>query len=441
MTIALQFARNIHHFYRRPLAAEAVERARYALTDTLGVMLAGSVQPGALKLRQVIEPYAAAGSSRVFGGDLRLNAPDAALLNGMAAHMLDFDDSNSRLYGHTSVAILPALLALADETQAPQEQVIKAYITGFEAASRLGDAVGRYQYTHGWHPTTSLGLFAAVAACAALLALSEAQTAVALSIATSFSCGIKANFGSETKPLIVGHANRNALIAVKLAQQGFTAGAQAFEHHHGYLNVFNSGADNYDIALLTAPWEGDPVLLDRTRGIKQKRFPCCYAILPPIDGILALRQQHDLKPEDIASIRVGVHPIRFPHINVAAPATPLAAKFSLHYCVARALEEGELVLADFIDEARFSRASTRALMQTVSLEPYQSDNAGGAEVVITTRDDRHLSTFIHSAIGASYDNPLPAAENQAKFLHCAALAIGEAAAAEFYQRLSRGELY
>ncbi len=440
MTIALQFAGNIHRFHRRDLPDETVARARYAIIDTLGVTLAGSRQPGAGKLRAVIEPTAARGLSRVFGTDLRLNALDAALLNGIAAHMLDFDDSNSRLHGHTSVAILPALLALADELRAPAAAVVKAYITGFEAASRLGDAVGRYQYTHGWHPTTSIGLFAAVAACAALLNLGETQTAGALSIATALACGIKANFGSETKPLGVGHANRNALLAVKLAQQDFSAGDLAFEHHHGYLNVFNDGADHYDVSSLVNPWDGEPVLLDREKGIKQKRFPCCYAILPPLDGILSLRQEHRLTPDSIARVVVGVHPIRFAHIDVPAPATPLAAKFSLHYCVARALENGRLELDDFSDETRFARPDTRALMQRVTLARYQRDNIGGAEVAIETHDGRRLTTYIDSALGSSYNHPLPPSLNKEKFLRCAALALGENAASAFYQRLSQGEL-
>lgn len=439
MTIALQFARNIHQFHQRSLPKEAVERARYAIIDTLGVMLAGSVQPGALKLRAVIEP-AAPGRSRVFGTSLRVNALDAALLNGIAAHILDFDDSNSRLHGHTSVAILPALLALGDERQAPPSAVVRAYITGFEAASRLGDAVGRYQYTHGWHPTATLGIFAAVAACAALLELSEQQTAVALSIATALASGIKANFGSETKPLGVGQANRNALLAIKLAQQDFSAGESAFEHHHGYLFVFNAGAAHFDTSLLVAPWTGEPVLLSPVMGIKQKRFPCCYAILPPLDGILALRHEHRLTPEEIMRVAVGVHPIRFPHINVPAPKDPLAAKFSLHYCTARALEEGRLTLDDFIDETRFNRPETHCLMRQVSLHPYLHDNIGGAEVMIETKDGRRLTTYIDSAQGSSYENPLPPALNRDKFLQCASLALGDSDALAFYQRLNLGEL-
>ncbi|MCL2896937.1 MmgE/PrpD family protein [Brenneria tiliae] len=439
MSVAMQFARNIQQFYRRALPAETFERARYAIIDTLGVTLAGSLQPGARKLRAVIEPTAAAGNSRVFGTDSRLNALDAALLNGIAAHMLDFDDSNSRLHGHTSVAILPALLALADERQAPSAAVTQAYITGFEAASRLGDAVGRHQYTHGWHPTTTIGLFAAVAACSALLELDESQTATALSIATALACGIKSNFGSETKPLGVGHANRNALLAVKLAQQDFSAGEQAFEHHHGYFKVFNSDAENYDVSPLVSPWVGEPVLLDRVKGIKQKRFPCCYAILPPLDGVLSLRHEHQLTPASIARIIIGVHPIRFPHINVPTPASPLAAKFSLHYCVARTLENGQLTLDDFIDESRFARPDTQRLMQRVTLFQYQRDNIGGAEVSIETHDGRLLTTYIDSAQGSSYNNPLPPSLNKEKFLQCATPALGESAALALYHRLNQGD--
>ncbi len=437
MTLSHQFARHILDFYQRELPPEARSRARTAIIDTLGVTLAGSQQAGSRKLRAAVVPAAATGRSRIFGTDLRLNALDAALINGTAAHMLDFDDSNSHLHGHVSVAVLPALLAIADEQESSAEDILQAYVTGFETAARLGDSVGRYQYTHGWHPTTTVGVFAAVAACAALLQLSETQTAAALAIVTTLVSGIKSNFGTETKPLGVGNANRNAVLAIRLAQQGFSAGELAFEHHHGYLNVFNGGADNYDVTPLITPWTGDPMLLDRIKGNKQKPFPCCYAILSPLDGILSLREQHRLTPDQIAGVSVGVHPIRYPHINVPHPENPLAAKFSLHYCIARALIDGTLTLDDFIDETLFAAPPTRALMSRISLYRYDSDNTGGAEVAITTHDGRALTQFVAGARGSTYDNPLPDSLMEEKFLQCAALALGDEGARRLYQRLNQ----
>ena len=107
-----------------------------------------------------------------------------------------------------------------------------------------------YHYTKGWHPTATLGVFGAAAACASLLRLSATQTATALAIAASFASGIKANFGTMMKPLHVGHCARNGLYAALLAREGYTANtASAFEHKQGFFQVFN-GAGNYDAARI-----------------------------------------------------------------------------------------------------------------------------------------------------------------------------------------------
>lgn len=434
-TVSRAFARNILNSFQRDLPDEARDRARLAIIDTLGVTLAGSRHEGSEILRSVVLPTAASGSARIFGTDLRLNGADAALLNGTAAHMLDYDDSNSHLHGHVSVAILPTILAVADEHGINGEPVLKAFVAGFEAAARLGNAVSRQQYTHGWHPTTTVGIFGAVAAAAVLLSLDEEQTATALSIATSFSSGIKSNFGSMTKPLIVGHANRNALIAVALARNGFTAGAKAFEHHHGFFAVFNGDRQTYAPEFLTEPWDGELRILDRAKGIKQKRYPCCYALAPPLDGVLALRAEHRLEAQDIASVTIGVHPIRFPHINVPEPETPLAAKFSTNYTIARALVSGAVTMEDFESDSRFEDPATRALMPRIALSRYDGDNPSGASVFIETIDGRRLETFVEAALGSTYDHPLPDAAIREKFLDCATRALSADEARALLARL------
>ncbi|MCL2892298.1 MmgE/PrpD family protein [Brenneria tiliae] len=435
MTIARQFARNLLEFSRRPFPADALTHARTAIIDTLGVTLAGGVQDGAQKLRAVIVPSAAAGKSRVFGTDLHLNALDAALLNGTSAHLLDFDDSNSWLHGHISVAVLPALLALADERQSSGTEILRAYLTGYETAARMGKTVSPFQYRHGWHPTTSVGIFAAVAACAVLLELSEEQTAAALSISASLASGIKSNFGSQTKSLAVGHANRSALMATLLARQEYSAGLTAFEHHHGYFNVYNRGPENYDAAPLTEAWDAPSHILDGVKGNNFKYFPCCYAILSPLDALLTLREQSELPAEQIARIQIAVHPIRFPHINTPRPETPLAGKFSLHYCIARAWLNGRLTLDDFIDAAAFNDPATNALMAKVELSCHDESITHSAQVTLITEDGRRLSHYVAGARGSSADNPLPDGLIEQKFLDCAGQAMPPEAAQALYQRL------
>ncbi len=438
-TVSLQFARNIRSFFNRDFSPEAYERARAAITDMIGVMLAGSRHEGGNILRSVVLPTAASGKSRVFGTELRLNALDAALLNGTAAHMLDYDDSNSHLHGHVSVAVLPAILALADENEINGRDVLKAYLTGFEAAARLGNTVSRRQYTHGWHPTTTVGLFGAVAAAAVMSGLTDEQTAMALGIATSLSAGIKSNFGTMTKPLVVGHANRNALLAVALAKNGFTSGPRAFEHHQGFFAVFNGAPDSYDATPLIESWNSVPRILDPVKGNKLKLYPCCYALAAPLDGIFGLKEEHGLKAEHVREVTIGVHPIRYPHINVPAPQSPLEAKFSTTYAIARALVGDAITLEDFEDSGRFADPETRRLMECTTLYAYDSENAGGAAITITTTEGNKLERFVEGALGSTYARPLPNERMQEKFLDCASRAMPLDQAKSLMERLQNDD--
>lgn len=420
---SLIVARNLRGFARSEIPAEAFDRAKAAIVDTLGVTLAGSVHDACAKLRTVVAMTAQAGPASVIGRDGRLNVLDAALLNGLSGHMLDFDDSNSHMFGHVSVAVLPALLALAEREHASGLDVLRAFVCGFETGARFGNALSKYQYTHGWHPTTSVGIFAAVGAGAVLLDLDEHEIAMAIGIAAHMASGIKSNFGSMTKPLGVGHASRNALMALLLAREGFTSGPRVFEHHQGLFAVFNNGAAHVDADALLAPWTSDIRILDRKKGIKQKQFPCCYACAPPLDGVLELRASAGLRPADIAAIDIAVHPIRFPHINVPDPVDALAAKFSVHYCAARAIATGGVVMSDFEDGPAFSDEATRSVMRRVTLRTYDRDNPSGAEVTIRTTEGRELRTVVEAALGSTYDHPLTDEMLRAKFLDCAARAI------------------
>jgi 2-methylcitrate dehydratase PrpD len=432
MTITQELARNVHSIFVRELPAEAMQKAKLAILDTFGVALAGSCHDGAAKLRNVVLPGAGSGPAAVFGTSYRLNVLDAALLNGTSAHMLDYDDSNSQLHGHPSVAILPGLLAIADQTGASGSDLMRAYIAGFEVATRIGSSTGRHQYTHGWHPTATVGIFAGVGAASVLAGLSEDQTAMAFGIAASMASGIKSNFGSMTKPLHVGQAGRNGLLAVQLAREGFTSNPNAFDHHHGYLNVFDRGPENYDAAKLVSGW-GEPLgILDW--GIKQKRFPCCYACLPPSDGMLDLMARFGLKPDEVHSIEVAVHAIRFPHINNPSPRSPLEAKFSVHYCLARILLAGALRIEDFEGDG-YKDPATRRLMQRVSFSAYAHDNIGGAEVRVRTTDGRVLESQIEAALGGSYKNPLPDDVVRQKFEDCAGRVLSGRQTRLLYDRL------
>src|SRR5688572_18996457 len=193
MGFALELAKRITALRYEDLPPEAVHWAKVGILDTVGVTLAGADDPSATIVSNVLS---SSGASLILGTDKRVASLDAALVNGTASHALDFDDCNNTFGGHPSAPILPALFALADEIGASGRDFITAYVAGFEAETKISMGVNFYQYTHGWHPTATLGVFGSAAACAKLLGLDDERTATALAIAASFSSGIKANFGT-----------------------------------------------------------------------------------------------------------------------------------------------------------------------------------------------------------------------------------------------------
>ncbi len=431
MSFAAELSNKINDLQYSALPPEAVHWAKVGILDTVGVTLAGAQEPATRIVLGV--SGSASGPSLVFGHARRIGALDAALVNGTASHALDFDDCNNTLGGHPSVPILPALFALADETGATGKDFIAAYVAGFETECKLSMVVNFHQYTKGWHPTTTIGVFGGAAACAHLLKLSVEQTATALSIAASLAAGLKSNFGTMTKPLHVGHCARSGLFAALLARDGFTAGDTAFEHKQGYFEVFN-GAGNYDASKALPAW-ADP--LDITRpGIAIKSYPCCGSTHPAIDCMLELVHKHNLKPEQVARIESWTHARRLEHTNRPDPQSDLDAKFSVQYTLARALKDRTVRLEHF-EGTNWQDPATRAILPKIHAAPYTTDqfpadNHFGAEVKVTLTDGRVVSTKTDQALGRSVDKPLPADMLKAKFDNCAARALSADNVARLY---------
>jgi 2-methylcitrate dehydratase PrpD len=413
------------------LPPAAVQWAKTAILDTVGVTLAGAREPCAQIVERVLAspPGNSTGNSTtgaclIFGTDRRAGPLDAALVNGTAAHALDFDDVSNSLGGHPSAPILPALFALGEVLDCTGRDFIVAYVAGFETETRLGRGVHFHHYEKGWHPTATLGVFGAAAACVHLMALDRAKSAQALAIAASLASGIKANFGTMTKPLHVGHTARNGLFAAFLAREGFTANPAALEHKQGFLQVFN-GAGNFAAEAILKDW-GRPFDIVRP-GLAVKQHPCCGSTHPAIDAMLLLRREHDIAPDKVARIDSWTHPRRLAHTDRPDPGSGLDAKFSVQYCLARALLGGRIVLEDFEGE-RFRDGATRALMRRIHAAPYPPmDGASaehlGAEVRITFDDGRTLAKRVPSALGRGPDDPLPPEALSAKFANCAARAL------------------
>ena len=398
-----------------------VRAARRAILDTLGVMLAGSREETAVRARALIAHRCAGDEAAIIGTPLRASIEDAALTNGVAAHALDYDDLNASLSGHPSVPVLPAALALAERERASGQALLTAFVVGVEVEAKLGRALNPAHYETGWHATSTLGVFGAAAAAAKLLGLPVEQMAHALAIAASMSSGIKANFGTDCKPWHVGHAARCGLEAAQLAAAGFTGNPRALEHGDGFGSTHGAGSKpawDLTTSALGAPHEiAEP-------GIGVKRFPACASTHQSLDAVLDLIDMYAIDPAAVAAVECGVSYMAPHQLIYDRAETGLQGKFSMPYCVAVALLDRTVGLAQFADE-RVRRPDVQSLMPKVRMfvHPEQTTRDSFAkkfsEVAITLKDGRRLERRVDQAKGQP-QNPLTEAELETKFRDCAA---------------------
>ncbi len=399
--------------------AEVIHWAKVGILDTVGVTLAGSREPCAEILAGVLD--GSVGHSVIFGKSSMGSALDAALINGTASHALDFDDCNNTMGGHPSVPIVPALFALSDEMSVSGKDFIAAYVAGFEVETKLAMMVNFYHYTKGWHPTSTLGVFGSAAACSHLLKLNQQQITVALALAASGASGIKANFGSMTKPMHIGRCAREGLLAAKLAKAGYTANVNnVFEHPQGFMEVYN-GSANYDIQKGLSAW-ANPFDIVKP-GIAIKQYPCCGSTHPAIDCAIQIALENRIQSSDIKQVEIWIHERRLQHTNRPNPNSELDAKFSVQYVVARALLEACVSLEHF-ENNNFSDSVIKELMTKIHAHPYDdshfpSDNHFGGEVRVHLHNGSILAAKVDAPLGRTSDNPLPADRLKRKFELCA----------------------
>lgn len=422
--LTARLAQKILSIDTRHLTPLALARAKMCFVDAIGVALAGRMENATRILLDTPGVATAPGRSLVFGTATRTSALEAALVNGTAAHALDYDDFSSIMGGHHTVPLLPPLIALAEEHALSGAKVLLAYVVGVEVEIRMARALGFHHYDKGWHPTSTVGTFGAAAAVAHLLGLNLAQTTTALSMAASMAAGIKANFGTMVKPLHVGQAARNGLLAALLAQRGYDANPCALEHTQGFLNVFN-GAGTFAIDKLFDHW-ASPLEIEGP-SIALKQFPCCGSTHPAITMMLQLVREEQISAADVVKIDILPHGRRLRHTNTPFPQSSLEAKFSVQYVCARALVSGGARLRDFEGHA-FAEPEIRRLLQVTAARPHpdmpdDADQQWGAEVTVLLRDGRSLSRRIDQLVGRGGDSPMTQDEMWDKFEDCGQRAL------------------
>ena len=410
---------------------DAIPAVRCGIADCIGVAFA-SVHEPVLAHALATVASGAAGEARLWTVAAFATAADAAFVNAVAGHALDFDDTG--LDGHPSVVLAPAVLAETQRLGLSWREAVTAYVVGYETWAEL---VGRDPDKHhgkGWHPTAVFGTIACAAASAWLRRLSSEQAAHALGIAGSMAGGVVANFGSMTKPLQVGFAARNGITAAALAQRGVTATPDALESPRGFLAAVSpAGRVRLDGSCRAgAPWQ------IMQQGLNVKRYPACYATHRVIDAALSLREELAGRIEDIEEIVAEMGELQAAMLRSSRPLTALDAKFSAEFTIACALARGHVDLQDLTDE-NVNAADLQRLLRKVRVLTQEERDAEEPlfsptdRLAVRLRDGSVLRAEpVRRALGHA-NRPIGEAELRDKFLVCAATSLPPGQAQAWWQ--------
>ena len=430
-------------FDANALPPEAAEVVRMGVIDTVGVMTVGQAEPGPGILLATLRAAREAPESRLFLGEERVSAPLAALVNGTAAHVLDYDDVAMPLGGHPSTVLVPAILAEADALpEASGADMVAAYVAGYEVWAELVRRDKDPHHSKGWHPTSIFGVVAAAAACARLRGLDARGAANAIAIAASGACGVIANFGSMTKSFHAGRAAQAGLEAARLAANGMDGSEDAIEHPGGFLAALSPRGRTDRESPATALGKDWRILEHR---LDIKKYPMCYCVHRTLDAALDLLAEHPVKADQIARIEARIGKLASEILRNHRPQTGLEAKFSIEFATASSVIAGRAGLAQLSD-GFVGRGDVQELMGRVEVVTTDAVEREGAilapfdQVVLHLTDGTVLESAKVEKARGDATLPLGRAETWAKFEDCLTTAGHSAAeAAALFEALEKLE--
>jgi 2-methylcitrate dehydratase PrpD len=402
------------------LPADVVKQAVRCLLDWLGCTIAGSATSESAQVRAGIAALDPGGSTAaaIVGTPHRTSAAYAALANGIAAHVHDFDDTFNpdRTTIHGSAPVWPAIAATSELVAVSGKAAVAAFIAGFEVQTRVAVAAGPGHYDVGWHVTGTVGHIGAAVATAYLLGLSAERTLAALGTGATQSAGMKVVYGSMGKSLHAGKAAMDGLVSGFFAREGFTSSTEPIEGHRGFLHLF-------------AP---DPMPGRAVEGIGEswylprdgfKPYACGSLTHPPAQALLELRAEHGLTADDVESVDAYVHDYVKTTTGLTEPCTGLEGKFSIYHVLAVALADGAALLDQFTDErvADPALAGVRRRVH-VHVDPEQAKDS--ARVVLSLCDGRTVERHIAHNLGTP-DNPMTDQQLEDKFRGLVSPVLGE----------------
>ena len=428
---------------------ETLAEAKRAIRDYCGVALSGSQHPVGERITSYVAGATPGTDATVLGGGTA-SAPGAALANGTSGHAIDFDDTFASIVIHPTAPVFPPALASAELLGATGRDVLAGYVLGVETAFRVGHATYPSHYENGWHATGTIGVFGATAAATSVLGLSAEATRHALGICASSSSSLKKNFGSMTKPLHAGHAAQMGIRAALLAREGWSSDRSVLEGELGYGTVMTL-EDAYDPTAITDGLDALARSGERgretnaewaTSDIGYKPYPSGVITHAAMDATRRVRNREGLARKDIASVTVALDEAASEMLIHAEPEDALQAKFSIEFCLAAVLQEGDPGVEAFTDEY-LDREGIRETMTRVerAFEPdlFGGGYAGyGARITVETSEgETYIEAEPHAPGGPR--NPVSDERLDAKFRACTGRVLDEAATDRLANAIERLE--
>jgi 2-methylcitrate dehydratase PrpD len=409
---AAEFVASVHF---DDIPNQAVRNAIRCIMDGMGLFIAGSEEPCTKILIDEALGQGGCPEALLLGcSNVMVPAPVAARVLGTAAHAQDWDDTQvsrdpEHVYGlltHPTTPVLSSALAGSQMLgRTTGRDLLLAFLVGFEVECKVSEWMLPEHYRRGFHSTGTVGTLGALAAGAKLMGLTTSQTAHGLGIAASMAAGIRANFGTMTKPLHAGRAAENGLTAAILASKGFTADQEALDGPWGFFAVHGGGVQKEKMAQgFGRTWS----IIDP--GVSIKPYPCGVLTHPSMDLMRNMVVKNDIRPEEIESITLYagsniLNPIRYPIAG-----NHLQAKFSLPAGLAMIVLCRKAGKDEFSDSFIQSRAMQAMQRKIHTAHDAEIENCGfdrmRSKITIRLTDGREIFDQTDTPYRGGPDNPL-----------------------------------
>ena len=384
---------------------EVVARVKRLMLDSFGCALYGADLPWTRILQERLAAIDTTRTCSVWGTDVRLSAPHAALVNGTQVQGFELDDVHRAGVLHVGAVVLPALVAITEMRPGMTgREFVTAAVAGYEVGPRVGLCMGPQHIAQGWHSGATVGVFSATAAAAQALALDEARTVHALGIGGTQAAGLMAaQYGAMVKRMHAGRASQSGLYGALFAEGGFTGIEDVFESPYGgFCTTFSRSEDRFNLDELTAGFGQ----MWQSMGVALKFYSCVGSNHTTLDALRDMQAERAFGAQDVESIRVHGSKATVEHVGWKyVPQGLTSAQLNLPYCVGTFLLEGACFIEQFTED-KVADPARMALAERVSVVEDPAITAKGARfrhavhVELRLRDGTVMSRDVENPRGS-----------------------------------------